>query len=212
MCAAARRAPFGDWPCRARRERRNRPVRRRHERWYFGDRGRTRYGGTSGQARRHWRPRAATSSPCFRGSRSAGRQWRHARRCRMDRRRSVARSNPLRPGTIRHRRTPDHESGRPTNANTHTYVDTADADLLSHHLELRRREGDGDIVWQLTISGEEGPLETRTDASEPPSELADLLVGVTLGKPLTTVATMRTQRDRYRFASPERGRLRAARR
>ncbi|ULE33357.1 CYTH and CHAD domain-containing protein [Mycobacterium sp. IDR2000157661] len=126
-----------------------------------------------------------------------------------------------RPGPVLHFavddgfRLPDVESlaGGPPERTTvqvcDTYVDTADADLLSHNLQLRRREGDGDTGWQLAIPGEEGPLDVRTDASEPPSELADLLFGVTLGKPLTTVATMRTRHDRYRFASSGRGRLRA---
>jgi CHAD domain-containing protein len=91
-----------------------------------------------------------------------------------------------------------------------TYFDTQEGDLLSHGLQLRRRDGDDDTGWQLKVPGDDGRLEIRTTLSDhPPSELTDLLTGVTLGKPLTNVATIHTVRERYRFLSRKRGRLRA---
>jgi CHAD domain-containing protein len=90
------------------------------------------------------------------------------------------------------------------------YFDTSDADLLSHGLQLRRRDGDADTGWQLKIPGEDGRLEIRTALSDnPPRELTDLLTGMALGKPLANVATIRTTRHRYRLTEPVRGRLRA---
>jgi CHAD domain-containing protein len=80
------------------------------------------------------------------------------------------------------------------------YYDTADRDLQSHGIVLRRRDGDDDTGWQLKVPDTEGRIEIHTSlADAPPSELEELLTGLRLGKPLVNVATLRTERTRYRF-------------
>jgi CHAD domain-containing protein len=84
------------------------------------------------------------------------------------------------------------------------YYDTADGDLQSHGVVLRRRDGDDDIGWQLKVPHTEGRVEIRTGLTDtPPDELTELLTGLRLGKPLVNVATIRTVRDRYRIREPE---------
>ena len=88
------------------------------------------------------------------------------------------------------------------------YYDTADGDLQTHGVLLRRRDGDDDTGWQLKVPEADGRLEIRTALSDtPPSELADALTGMRLGKPLVNVATIRTTRERYRIIDPRRHRL-----
>jgi CHAD domain-containing protein len=88
------------------------------------------------------------------------------------------------------------------------YYDTADGDLQAHGVLLRRRDGDDDTGWQLKVPDVDGRLEIRTALSDtPPSELADALTGMRLGKPLVNVATIRTTRDRYRITDPRRNRV-----
>ena len=88
------------------------------------------------------------------------------------------------------------------------YYDTADGDLQSHGVLLRRRDGDDDTGWQLKVPHTEGRVEIRTGLSDtPPSELTEALTGLRLGKPLLNVATVRTTRDRYRITDPRRDRL-----
>jgi CHAD domain-containing protein len=88
------------------------------------------------------------------------------------------------------------------------YYDTADGDLQSHGMTLRRRDGDDDTGWQLKVPDAEGRTEIRTALSDtPPAELVELLTGITLGKPLTNVATIRTVRDRHRLVGPTQDRL-----
>lgn len=88
------------------------------------------------------------------------------------------------------------------------YYDTADGDLQTHGVLLRRRDGDDDTGWQLKVPEADGRLEIRTALSDtPPPELADALTGMRLGKPLVNVATIRTTRDRYRITDPRRRRL-----
>jgi CHAD domain-containing protein len=80
------------------------------------------------------------------------------------------------------------------------YYDTADRDLQSHGIVLRRRDGDDDTGWQLKVPAVDGRIEIRTSlADEPPTELEELLIGLRLGKPLVNVATLRTERTRYRL-------------
>jgi CHAD domain-containing protein len=80
------------------------------------------------------------------------------------------------------------------------YYDTADHDLQSHGIVLRRRDGDDDTGWQLKVPDSDGRIEIRTSlADSPPSELKDLLIGLRLGKQLVSVATLRTERTRYRI-------------
>lgn len=88
------------------------------------------------------------------------------------------------------------------------YYDTADHDLQSHGIVLRRREGDDDTGWQLKVPATDGRIEIRTSlADAPPTELAELLMGLRLGKPLVNVATLRTERTRYRIREPEHDRV-----
>jgi CHAD domain-containing protein len=88
------------------------------------------------------------------------------------------------------------------------YYDTADGDLQAHGVLLRRRDGDDDTGWQVKVPEAEGRVEIRTALSDtPPSEIADMLTGMRLGKPLVNVATIRTVRDRYRITEPQRQRL-----
>lgn len=84
------------------------------------------------------------------------------------------------------------------------YYDTAEHDLQSHGLSLRKREGDDDAGWHIKVPTADGRLELRAGPSDtPPDELTDLLTGVRLGKPLIPVATIRTQRDRYRIVDDD---------
>ena len=84
------------------------------------------------------------------------------------------------------------------------YYDTVDHDLQSHGIVLRRRDGDDDTGWQLKVPDAEGRVEIRTSlADAPPSELEQLLTGLTLGKQLVNVATIRTVRTRYRIREPD---------
>ncbi len=88
------------------------------------------------------------------------------------------------------------------------YYDTADHDLQSHGIVLRRRDGDDDTGWQLKVPDSEGRIEIRTSlADAPPSELEELLTGLRLGKQLVNVATIRTERTRYRIREPEQQRV-----
>ena len=80
------------------------------------------------------------------------------------------------------------------------YYDTADHDLKSHCVVLRRRTGDDDTGWQLKVPDIDGRIEVRTSlAADLPSELEDLLTGLRLGKLLLSVATLPTERIRYRI-------------
>jgi CHAD domain-containing protein len=84
------------------------------------------------------------------------------------------------------------------------YYDTVDHDLQSHGIVLRRRVGDDDTGWQLKVPDAEGRVEIRTSlADAPPSELEQMLTGLTLGKQLVNVATIRTVRTRYRIHEPD---------
>jgi CHAD domain-containing protein len=84
------------------------------------------------------------------------------------------------------------------------YYDTVDHDLQSHGIVLRRRTGDDDVGWQLKVPDSEARIEIRTAlADAPPSELEELLTGLRLGKELVNVATIRTERTRYRIREPE---------
>ncbi|MDT5100076.1 MAG: hypothetical protein QOC76_3813 [Mycobacterium sp.] len=46
------------------------------------------------------------------------------------------------------------------------YYDTADRDLQSHGIVLRRRDGDDDIGWQLKVPDVDGRIEIRTPLAE----------------------------------------------
>ncbi|MET7768776.1 CYTH and CHAD domain-containing protein [Nocardia sp. NPDC005366] len=82
---------------------------------------------------------------------------------------------------------------------TSVYHDTDDLDLLADNVTLRRREGDDESGWQLKIPHARGRLELSTAVSaELPRELADIVRGIGLGKPLHPVTTIYTLRDRHR--------------
>lgn len=88
-----------------------------------------------------------------------------------------------------------------------TYYDTADADLQSFGARLRRVDVDGDVSWRLTLPRTDEPIEIRDSSSTPPAAVTDMLAGVIRGKPLSTITTIRTERDRYRITEPKRHRL-----
>ncbi|WP_216908480.1 CYTH and CHAD domain-containing protein [Nocardia noduli] len=82
---------------------------------------------------------------------------------------------------------------------TSTYYDTDELDLLADNVTLRRREGDDESGWQLKIPHARGRVELGAAVSEDlPSELGDVVRGVSLGKPLHAVTTIYTLRDRHR--------------
>ncbi|WP_433191885.1 CHAD domain-containing protein [Nocardia sp. CA-107356] len=83
---------------------------------------------------------------------------------------------------------------------TSTYFDTAERDLLAHDLTLRRREGDDESGWQLKIPHSRGRVEVTARLSdELPHELAEVVNGAALGRPLNAVATVHTLRRRHRI-------------
>ncbi|WP_067675046.1 CYTH and CHAD domain-containing protein [Nocardia miyunensis] len=83
---------------------------------------------------------------------------------------------------------------------TSIYFDTADRDLFAHDLTLRRREGEDESGWQLKIPAADGRVEVTAAVSEElPSELAEVVNGVALGKPLRAIANIHTVRHRHRL-------------
>ncbi len=81
-----------------------------------------------------------------------------------------------------------------------TYYDTADRDLETCGVLLRRREGDDDTGWQLKLPATGGRTELQWPVSKTlPAELSHLLTGVSLAKPLSDIATIHTVRERYRI-------------
>ena len=86
-----------------------------------------------------------------------------------------------------------------------TYFDTADGDLRACGILVRRRDGDDDSGWQVKLPAKDGRIELHWPLSDrPPVELTNLLIGVTSGRPLSELATIRTTRERYRISTPER--------
>jgi CHAD domain-containing protein len=86
-----------------------------------------------------------------------------------------------------------------------TYFDTADRDLRACGVLVRRRDGDDDLGWQIKLPVKDGRIELHWPLSDrPPAELTNLLIGVTSGRPLAELATIRTTRERYRISTPER--------
>lgn len=86
------------------------------------------------------------------------------------------------------------------------YFDTADRDLLRHHLTLRRRSGDDDLGWQLKVPAGDARTEVRlppTGDESVPDELANAVSGVALGKPLLRVASLSTVRRRHRVVDSD---------
>lgn len=83
---------------------------------------------------------------------------------------------------------------------TSTYFDTAACDLLANDLVLRRRAGTDESGWQLKIPQADGRTELLAPWSdELPAELAAVVTGVALGRPLHVVTTIHTLRKRHRL-------------
>lgn len=84
---------------------------------------------------------------------------------------------------------------------TAAYLDSAGLDLLRHGVTLRRRTGGDDEGWHLKLSRvgdtrEELHAPLGEDGAPVPAELADLVLGLTLGRPLVPLAIVRTHRTR----------------
>ncbi|BAH55942.1 MULTISPECIES: CYTH and CHAD domain-containing protein [Rhodococcus] len=82
------------------------------------------------------------------------------------------------------------------------YYDTDDRDLLRQHVTLRRRTGDTDGGWQLKVPADKARTELTlppADREAVPDELATLVTGVALGKPLHEVAALSTVRRTQRL-------------
>ncbi|QHE70897.1 CYTH and CHAD domain-containing protein [Rhodococcus sp. WAY2] len=82
------------------------------------------------------------------------------------------------------------------------YFDTADRDLRAHHVSVRRRSGDIGAGWRLRVPGHKAHTDIRvppTTGDAVPDELATLVSGVALGKPVHPVATIATARRRHRI-------------
>lgn len=89
---------------------------------------------------------------------------------------------------------------RSTVALESVYYDTAERDLLSHNITLRRRAGTDESDWQLTIPVDDGRLELRRPVSEDvPDEFATVLTGARPGRDLLPFATIHTTRERHRI-------------
>ena len=89
---------------------------------------------------------------------------------------------------------------------TSVYYDTADRDLLRQHLTLRRRTGDTDAGWHLKVPADKARTEISlppADGETIPDELATLVTGVALGKPLHQVAALSTVRRTQRLLDPD---------
>ncbi|GGL24515.1 CYTH and CHAD domain-containing protein [Nocardia jinanensis] len=85
---------------------------------------------------------------------------------------------------------------------TRVYYDTDERDLLRQHLTLRRRAGDTDTGWQLTVPADKARTEMSlpsTDEDTVPDELAALIRGIALGKPLHQAAVLSTVRRTQRL-------------
>ncbi|WP_375483698.1 CHAD domain-containing protein [uncultured Jatrophihabitans sp.] len=77
------------------------------------------------------------------------------------------------------------------------YYDTADFGLLRARLALRRRSGDEDAGWLLTLPAGDAPTELHLpiEGRGVPAPFRQLTLGVRSGQPLRAVARVRTQRD-----------------
>ncbi|UOT03904.1 CYTH and CHAD domain-containing protein [Rhodococcus opacus] len=82
------------------------------------------------------------------------------------------------------------------------YFDTDDRDLLRQKITFRRRSGDADVGWQLKVPADKARTEIRMPPGESdavPDELATMIAGVALGKPVHPVATLKTVRRTQRL-------------
>lgn len=86
------------------------------------------------------------------------------------------------------------------------YYDTDAADLQTHGIVLRRRDGDDHTGWLLTLPAGAAPVLHWPLSDLPPTEATTLLTGVTGGRPLHNIGTIHTVRHRQRISSPTSGR------
>ena len=87
---------------------------------------------------------------------------------------------------------------------TATYYDTGDLRLARSGATLRRREGGGDDGWHLKLPSDDGAPGARDEirlpldrSDSPPAELLQLVLGITRGKGVEPVATLRTDRSPF---------------
>ncbi|MGX9673624.1 CYTH and CHAD domain-containing protein [Mycobacterium sp. HM-7] len=91
---------------------------------------------------------------------------------------------------------------------TSDYYDTADRDLQAHGVVLRRRVGDDDTGWQVKVPAADGRIELHWPPTDDlPDSARALLTGLSLGKGLSSVATIHTVRNRYRIRTTGAGEL-----
>ena len=87
-----------------------------------------------------------------------------------------------------------------------TYYDTAGRDLFGSLVTLRRRTGDADAGWQLKIPMGDARQEVRLPLSGSrgvPAELRTLTAGLSGQAELTTIATLRTEREVRRIVDAD---------
>lgn len=79
------------------------------------------------------------------------------------------------------------------------YHDTADLRLARQGVTLRRRTGGTDPGWHLKVplGGDSREEFQAREQKQVPSELSDLVLGLTRGEPLAPVAHIRTKRHRW---------------
>jgi CHAD domain-containing protein len=86
-----------------------------------------------------------------------------------------------------------------------TYYDTPQRDLQACGILVRRRHGDDDTGWQVKIPDGGDRSELHWPLSDrPPTQMTDLLTGVTCRRPLRELATIHTVRERYRISQSTR--------
>ncbi|MGW5149843.1 CYTH and CHAD domain-containing protein [Rhodococcus koreensis] len=86
------------------------------------------------------------------------------------------------------------------------YFDTTDRDLLGHHVTLRRRAGDTDTGWQLKVPDRKARTEIQVPlgaGDAVPDELATLVSGVALSKPVHPMVSISTVRRRHRMVDAD---------
>jgi hypothetical protein len=86
---------------------------------------------------------------------------------------------------------------------TSGYYDTPERELQAHGILLRRRAGNDDTGWQLKVPTDDGRAELHWPPTDGlPDSVSELLTGMSLGQDLSSVATIRTVRNRYRIRTP----------
>ena len=84
---------------------------------------------------------------------------------------------------------------------TRLYYDTADRDLLRHHITLAHHTDGTDTGWRLMVPADKARTDIRTSAATGdavPEELATLVTGIALGESLRQMAAVSTTRRTHR--------------